>query len=83
VGVMANITAKKKGQWQGRLYAALKGRCNAIHDEISNCGVSDDDVDSLANLTCFFDEAIAEVDALRATKEVLTDYGIEVHNASI
>jgi hypothetical protein len=64
---MKRITDKKIEKWLDTLYD-LKNKVNRIHSEIYDCGVSDDDMDSLANMTCNFDEAVSEVGDL---KEIL------------
>ena len=57
------ITEKKKENWTWRLNN-LKSSVNKIYGEISECGVSDDKMNFLANMTCNFDESMAEIEDL-------------------
>lgn len=60
---MTKITAKKKEKWIERL-DNLKSTTNNLYFEITNCGIQDDKIDTLSNMTCWFDEAMAEIEAL-------------------
>jgi len=60
---MTRITKKKIERWQNKLLNC-QNICNKIHGEILDCGISDNDLINLGNLTCWFDEAFAEVDRL-------------------
>lgn len=60
----SKVTAKKKGQWRKRLYD-LKERYDALYDEITGCGVGDDQLKVLAHQFFLCDDAIAEIDALK------------------
>lgn len=57
------ITANKKERWIDRL-GTLKLKVNDIYNEVNGCNISDDKIDFLANMTCCFDEAIAEIENL-------------------
>ncbi len=57
------ITEKKKDSWLSRLSKA-QTISSEVYSEISVCGISDDKIESLSNLTCNFDEAYSEVDSL-------------------
>ena len=57
------ITEKKKEKWINRIDRA-KLIVNNIVEEISDCGVDETHIDTLSNLTCWFDEAMTEIEAL-------------------
>ena len=65
---MPRITKKKIERWADALLKC-QSICNKVHGEIYDCGISDDDMDTLSNMTCFFDEAMNEVDRLSKRSE--------------
>lgn len=60
---MSRITEKKKEKWINRL-DNIKDRVNRVYGEVSECGIPDTVIDSLANMTCELDQAMAEVERL-------------------
>jgi hypothetical protein len=60
---MPRLTEGKKEKIVDRLYS-LKDRVNKIVGELYEMGITDEEIDYLSNMTCNFDEAVAEVQNL-------------------
>lgn len=60
---MPKVTENKKERWISRLNNA-KDIVNHLYSEVSDCGIPDEKIDFLSNMTCNFDEAMAEIENL-------------------
>lgn len=60
---MKKVTARKKERWVEHL-DRLKSSYLSLYFDVKDHVLSDDEIESLANLTCHFDEAIADVERI-------------------